>query len=51
LRQRQQQAIEQPKPDAHSSEFSRVAHQQSLAIAKSPQELDDQLFIDAISDE
>ena len=37
-------------PDVRSPEFAKEAHRQSLAIAKSPQEKDDQAFIDSISD-
>lgn len=37
-------------PDVRSSEFAAEAHRQSLAVANSPHEHDDQEFIDAISD-
>ena len=37
-------------PDVRSPEFAREAHRQSLLIAQSEQEEDDQAFIDAISD-
>ena len=37
-------------PDVRSPEFAREAHRQSLAVARSPQEKDDQAFIDSISD-
>lgn len=37
-------------PDVRSPEFAREAHRQSLAVAKSPQEKDDQAFIDSLSD-
>lgn len=37
-------------PDVRSPEFAAEAHRQSLAIANSRQEKDDQEFIDAISD-
>lgn len=37
-------------PDVRSPEFVKEAHRQSLAIANSPQEKDDQAFIDSISD-
>ncbi|MGA3317243.1 MAG: antitoxin MazE family protein [Candidatus Korobacteraceae bacterium] len=36
-------------PDVHSPEFAAEAHRQSLAVANSAQEKDDQDFIDAIS--
>src|SRR5438105_6847331 len=36
-------------PDVNSPEFVAEAHRQSLAIAKSPREKDDQAFIDSIS--
>ena len=35
--------------DPRSPEFAREAHRQSLAIANSPSEADDQAFIDSIS--
>jgi Protein of unknown function (DUF3018) len=37
-------------PDVRSPEFAAEAHRQSLLIANSPQENEDQEFIDAISD-
>ncbi len=37
-------------PDVRSPEFAKEAHRQSLAIANSSQEKDDQAFIDSISD-
>ena len=37
-------------PDTRTSDFQSEAHRQSLAIALSPRERDDQGFIDAISD-
>ena len=37
-------------PDVRSSAFRSEAHRQSLAIAASPHALDDQAFIDAVSD-
>ena len=37
-------------PDVNSPQFVKEAHRQSLAVAKSPQEKDDQAFIDSISD-
>ncbi len=37
-------------PDVRSPEFAAEAHRQSLLIANSPQEKDDQAFIDSISD-
>ena len=36
-------------PDVRSPEFAAQAHQQSLAVAKSPHADSDQAFIDAIS--
>jgi len=36
-------------PDVRSPEFAAEAHRQSLAVANSSQEKDDQDFIDAIS--
>ena len=35
--------------DPRSPEFAREAHRQSLAIANSPSEADDQAFIDSVS--
>jgi len=37
-------------PDVRSPEFAAEAHRQSLAVATSAHEEDDQAFIDAISD-
>ena len=37
-------------PDVTTPEFAAEAHRQSLAIAQSPQEKDDQDFIDSVSD-
>ena len=37
-------------PDVRSPEFAAEAHRQSLAVARSAQEADDQAFIDAVSD-
>jgi len=36
-------------PDTRSPEFAAEAHRESLAIANSPHEAEDQAFIDAIS--
>lgn len=36
-------------PDVRSSEFARAAHEQSVAIATSRQDGDDQAFVDALS--
>jgi DNA-binding LacI/PurR family transcriptional regulator len=37
-------------PDVRSEAFAAEAHRQSLAVAHSPREAEDQAFIDAISD-
>ena len=37
-------------PDMNSKEFKAEAHRQSLAIARSPTEKEDQAFISAITD-
>jgi len=37
-------------PDVRSPEFAAEAHRQSLAVARSEHEADDQRFIDAISE-
>jgi len=38
-------------PDVRSPQFAAQAHQQSLAIASSRHESDDQAFIDALTDD
>lgn len=38
-------------PDTRAPGFALEAHRQSAAVAASPQEPDDQAFIDAISDD
>lgn len=38
-------------PDVRSKAFAAEAHRQSLAVAHSAQEGDDQSFIDAVSDD
>ena len=38
-------------PDVRTRKFRKAAHLQSLAAASSPNEADDQAFIDAVSDE
>lgn len=38
-------------PDVNSPEFIAEAHRQSLAIANSPHEAEDQAFIDAVSED
>lgn len=38
-------------PDVRSPKFAEQAHQQSLAIASSQHEADDQAFIDALADD
>lgn len=37
-------------PDVRSPEFAREAHRQSLLVARSPQEAEDQAFVDGISE-
>jgi hypothetical protein len=37
-------------PDVRSPAFAAEAHRQSLAVARSPIEQEDQAFIDAVSD-
>ena len=37
-------------PDVHSESFRAEAHRQSLAVAASPGESDDQAFVDSVSD-
>lgn len=50
LRQQGLRPIQIWVPDVRSPEFAAQAHQQSLAIARSSYEKDDQEFIDAISE-
>jgi DNA-binding LacI/PurR family transcriptional regulator len=38
-------------PDTRSPDFAAEAHRQSVAVAASPHALDDQAFIDAVSDD
>jgi len=38
-------------PDVRSPQFAEQAHRQSLAIASSGHEADDQAFLDALADE
>lgn len=38
-------------PDVRSPQFAQQAHDQSLAVATSDQESDDQAFIDALGDD
>jgi hypothetical protein len=51
LRQQGLRPIQLWVPDMRSPAFRAEAHRQSLAVAASAQEADDQAFIDAISDE
>jgi hypothetical protein len=37
-------------PDVHAPAFRKEAHRQSLAVASSPHEREDQAFIDAVAD-
>jgi hypothetical protein len=50
LRQQGLQPIQIWVPDMRSPAFAKEARRQSLLIANSPQEKDDQAFIDSISD-
>jgi hypothetical protein len=50
LRQQGLRPIQIWVPDVRSRAFLEEAHRQSLAIANSPHEADDQAFIDSISD-
>lgn len=49
LRQQGLRPIQIWVPDVRSPEFAAEAHRQSLLIAQSEQEAEDQAFIDAIS--
>lgn len=37
-------------PDTRTPEFKREAHRQSVAVARSPTEKEDQAFIDSLAD-
>jgi hypothetical protein len=50
LRQQGLRPIQIWVPDVRSPAFRSEAHRQSLAIASSPHTVDDQAFIDAVSD-
>jgi hypothetical protein len=50
LRQQGLRPIQIWVPDVRSPAFAAEAHRQSLAVAGSAQEADDQAFIDAISE-
>ncbi len=50
LRRRGLRPIQIWVPDVRSRAFRREAHRQSLLIANSPQESEDQAFVDAISE-
>jgi DNA-binding LacI/PurR family transcriptional regulator len=50
LRRRGLRPIQIWVPDVDSPEFIAEAHRQSLVVANSPHEAEDQAFIDAISD-
>jgi hypothetical protein len=50
LREQGLRPIEIWVPDVNSPEFKAEAHRQSLAVAMSPSEEDDQAFVDSISD-
>ena len=51
LRQQGLRPIQIWVPDVRSPQFAEQAHQQSLAIASSDHEADDQAFIDALADD
>jgi hypothetical protein len=51
LQERGQQRIEAWIPDVQSPEFAAEGHRQSLAVARSRGEKDDQAFIDSIAEE
>jgi antidote-toxin recognition MazE-like antitoxin len=50
LRRRGLRPIQLWVPDVRSRSFARQAHRQSLLVARSPREAEDQDFIDAISE-
>jgi hypothetical protein len=49
LRKRGLRPVQIWVPDVRSKAFTRAAHRQSLAVAKSPHAREDQEFVDAIS--
>jgi Antitoxin MazE-like len=49
LRQQGLRPIQIWVPDVHAPGFAEEAHRQSLAVANSPQEKEDQDFVDAAS--
>ena len=49
MRKRGMRLIQMWVPDVRSKAFKRQAHLDSLAIANSPRESDDQAFIDSVS--
>jgi hypothetical protein len=48
-RHRASRAVKIQSPDIHSTAFAEEAHRQSLAVANSPHENEDQDFVDSIS--
>ena len=50
LRRRGLRPIQIWVPDVRSPAFAREAHRQSLIVARDPHGLEDQAFIDAVSD-
>ncbi len=50
MRARGMRCVQLWVPDTRSSEFVRMAREQSRAVAASPQAAEDQAFIDAISE-
>ena len=49
LRQQGLRPVQFWLPDTRSPEFAAEAHRQSLAVANSPSERDDQAFIDSLA--
>ena len=50
LRKKGRHSVQIGVPDVHSRAFAAEARRQSLAVARSPQEAEDQAFVDAISE-
>lgn len=50
LKQEELHSVQIGVPDVRSPEFAAEAHRQSLAVARSPHEAEDQAFVDAISE-
>ena len=50
LKQKGLHSVQSGVPDVRSPQFAAEARRQSLAVARSPNEAEDQAFVDAISE-